>query len=90
MFWGGAQPHPVTLTQIVLEKRPLNRCSSGIYLEQLCWYGDLNLCNFFGDPVHTCRFIDLWQPRAGLHIHNSYIHTYIHRKKGELGLLKID
>ena len=34
--------------------------------------------------LHTYRSIDLWQPRAGLHIHSSCIHsyivTYVHRK----------
>lgn len=26
--------------------------------------------------LHIARFIDLWQPNAGLHIHNSCTHTY--------------
>jgi len=30
--------------------------------------------------IHTCRFIEVWQPKVGLHIDNWYIHAYIQIK----------
>ena len=37
------------------------------------------------------RFIEVWQPKAGLHTDNQYIHAYnADRNKIEIGLLKIN
>ena len=50
-------------------------------------------CNFLALLPHTIqyRFIEVWQPKAGLHTDNQYIHAYnADRNKIEIGLLKIN
>ena len=41
--------------------------------------------------INQYRFIEVWQPKAGLHTDNQYIHAYnADRNKIEIGLLKIN
>ena len=41
--------------------------------------------------IYIYRFIEVWQPKAGLHTDNQYIHAYnADRNKTEIGLLKIN
>ena len=43
------------------------------------------------DLFYIYRFIEVWQPKAGLHTDNQYIHAYnADRNKIEIGLLKIN
>ena len=41
--------------------------------------------------IYIYRFIEVWQPKAGLHTDNQYIHAYnADRNNIEIGLLKIN
>ena len=45
----------------------------------------------FQPTFYIYRFIEVWQPKAGLHTDNQYIYAYnADRNKIEIGLLKIN
>ena len=51
----------------------------------------LHICHSCLSTTKQYKFIEVWQPKGGLHTDNQYIHAYnADRNKIEIGLLKIN